>query len=260
MKKNGTQQTLAHLVGEIGRCGFEPSLINTMQQLVGADHCVLISYSATRRHPNTLFSGGAIARQLAQECRRLYDDTYFERDPNRPELNSPSARRTTDTEVRSVHPEELEDLDYRRLLIERCGIREKLAFIIQGRGQAYCLNLYRLRPRPGGLDAGGLQAQAPLLAAVIERHISLVAEQNVRFDRDWVGARLEFCCAGLLTRREQEVACHIVLGYSSDAIALDLGISINTVLSHRKNLYEKLGIGTQNQLFGIVTEGRLLNS
>lgn len=45
-----------------------------------------------------------------------------------------------------------------------------------------------------------------------------------------------------LTRREVEVLRHIVLGHINKEIANHLSVSPTTIISHRKNLTEKLGI------------------
>jgi DNA-binding CsgD family transcriptional regulator len=47
-----------------------------------------------------------------------------------------------------------------------------------------------------------------------------------------------------LTDREQEVLKLVALGYINKEIADTLSISIHTVISHRKNIVEKLGIRT----------------
>lgn len=48
----------------------------------------------------------------------------------------------------------------------------------------------------------------------------------------------------LLSEREIDVLKTVALGYSNKEIAEKLFISINTVISHRKNITEKLGIKT----------------
>lgn len=48
----------------------------------------------------------------------------------------------------------------------------------------------------------------------------------------------------LLSEREVDVLKTVALGYSNKEIAEKLFISINTVISHRKNITEKLGIKT----------------
>lgn len=49
--------------------------------------------------------------------------------------------------------------------------------------------------------------------------------------------------------REAEVCAHIVLGYSTLAFGLRLGVSLNTVATHRRRAYLKLGVCSQNELF-----------
>lgn len=59
------------------------------------------------------------------------------------------------------------------------------------------------------------------------------------FGRDW------------LTKREREV-CHLLLrGHSAKSSARELAISPETIRMHRKNLYTKLGIGSQAELFAL---------
>lgn len=59
-----------------------------------------------------------------------------------------------------------------------------------------------------------------------------------------------------LSRREAQVAALITQGHSSRAISLNLGISIHTVKVHRRNLYKKLSISAQNELFGLAMAAR----
>jgi DNA-binding NarL/FixJ family response regulator len=48
-----------------------------------------------------------------------------------------------------------------------------------------------------------------------------------------------------LSRREREVVTLLVAGHRYDGIAAELGISVNTVRSHIRTLYEKLGAQTK---------------
>ena len=52
-----------------------------------------------------------------------------------------------------------------------------------------------------------------------------------------------------LSPREREVAQLILKGHSGTSIGAHLGISQTTVKSHRQNLYGKLGIASQFELF-----------
>lgn len=52
-----------------------------------------------------------------------------------------------------------------------------------------------------------------------------------------------------LTQREREVAQLILRGHSGESISLHLDISRATVKSHRQNIYGKLNVATQQELF-----------
>lgn len=250
------QWPLEPLISSIGQRRFDQVLTDSMHRLTGADHCILVSYPSFMNHPHTLFSTGSIRSGLAQECARLYDEVFYERDPNLASLTRPQKR--SGLMIRQLQVEELFDQEYRLTLMDRCGIREKIALMGQSNGQSYCLNLYRVHNRSRrSLDSGVLEQGAAVLASILERHITFAGQQQVRFDLPWVMSRLQGACGEMLTARELDVGARIVLGYNSEAIALDLDISVNTVLTHRRHLYEKIGIGTQNQLFALIVEGRL---
>lgn len=59
-----------------------------------------------------------------------------------------------------------------------------------------------------------------------------------------------FACFGksTLTEREREVTQLILKGHSSRSICVNLGISLGTVKTHRKNAYSKLQISSQSEL------------
>jgi len=59
--------------------------------------------------------------------------------------------------------------------------------------------------------------------------------------------------ASSISKREAEVAEMIVQGHSSRSIGLTLGISPQTVKVHRRSLYKKLNISSQNELYGLLT-------
>ena len=55
-----------------------------------------------------------------------------------------------------------------------------------------------------------------------------------------------------IPQREAEVCTAIMLGMTSEAIALKLGISVNTVLTYRKRAYNRLNISCQNELMRLI--------
>jgi DNA-binding CsgD family transcriptional regulator len=54
---------------------------------------------------------------------------------------------------------------------------------------------------------------------------------------------------GILTPREREVAEFTLKGHSAESTGQILGISAGTVRIHRRNIYSKLHINSQGELF-----------
>ena len=66
-----------------------------------------------------------------------------------------------------------------------------------------------------------------------------------------INAALNNFGSSLLTERECHVAQYLLRGHSTRSLAERLGISEDTVKTHRKNLYAKLDIATQAELFSL---------
>lgn len=64
-------------------------------------------------------------------------------------------------------------------------------------------------------------------------------------------ARLGKAAPGL-SKRERDVCAGVAAGLTSEGIALELGVGINTVLTYCKRAYARLGISSQNELMRIL--------
>ena len=60
-----------------------------------------------------------------------------------------------------------------------------------------------------------------------------------------------------LSRREREVAYRLAEGYSYQATADQLHVSLNTVRFHVKNIYRKLEVHNKAQVIRMVLRGEL---
>jgi len=63
---------------------------------------------------------------------------------------------------------------------------------------------------------------------------------------------------GVLTAREVEIVQFVLKGHSNNSISLHLEISEGTVKIHRRNIYRKLEISSQSELFAM-TLNSLIN-
>jgi DNA-binding CsgD family transcriptional regulator len=117
---------------------------------------------------------------------------------------------------------------------------EEIGLCFRGCGGLVELSLYRERARKAApprtlrtLD--GLRAT---LAAAFERH-------------DHFGQPAASRAFAALTKREREIADLLLVGCSSEAVALRLGITRHTVKDHRKEIFRKLRIGSLAQFFAL---------
>ncbi|GGK56646.1 helix-turn-helix transcriptional regulator [Amphritea balenae] len=93
----------------------------------------------------------------------------------------------------------------------------------------------------------------PLIRSLVREFWAL---QSVKFvsgadDADPVEKAFKTFGSGTLTERELEIISLILQGHSSKSVASSLGITPGTVKVHRKNIYTRLNVSTQSQLFSL---------
>ena len=95
-----------------------------------------------------------------------------------------------------------------------------------------------------------LKILEPLLNSIFKNHWISTRQQKINENtKKNQKERYENFGQDILSLREREVARLILAGHSGNSIAANLNIAITTVKSHRKNMYKKLGIGSQQELF-----------
>ena len=58
----------------------------------------------------------------------------------------------------------------------------------------------------------------------------------------------------MLTDRERQISQFLLRGHSSKSIARELSIAPGTVMVHKRNLFAKLGISSQYELFSLLID------
>ena len=143
--------------------------------------------------------------------------------------------------------------DLRDVIFEARNVHERI--MICGGPQQAMLGLSVLRTsRDGRFESKNIR-RIRLIAATL---LSLVAKhEQLSASSSRLSTALTFLpgieraiatSAFGLPRRECEVCARILYGMSSEGIALDLGISEQTVMTYRKRAYERLGIATSREL------------
>jgi DNA-binding CsgD family transcriptional regulator len=137
---------------------------------------------------------------------------------------------------------------YRKIFFQDSGIVDKWATAIWSGDTCFYVNFYRIaaQGRFRAAQRQRLGTIAPAIAASVARHF----QEQPTSDLATLFATRPPLSA--LTPREQEVCRRILAGFSSEAIAQALGISLHSTLTYRKRAYERLGICSQSELFAIV--------
>lgn len=102
---------------------------------------------------------------------------------------------------------------------------------------------------------------APVLLELLTQHNTVMQRQHghaVDQKRssalsDIIRAQAQELFDVKLTKRESEIAALVLQGHSNGSAALKLGIARETNKVHRRNLYRKLSISSQGELFAMLT-------
>lgn len=160
--------------------------------------------------------------------------------------------------LRDVAPDRFETSEYFHQYYAETGLVDELGAIIRV-SQNVVLHLSLGRKRERGRFRAQEQQYFELLAPVVMRKLKALKKsapgpREMRSGPDLAERyqHLSRHAERPLSRREAEIAALIVQGHSSRAVGLRLKISDQTVKVHRRNIYKKLKISSQNELFSLL--------
>jgi DNA-binding CsgD family transcriptional regulator len=239
----------APVVASLGGISFASDLLAALNRSVPVDHICLMRFADRTRAP-VLESASWRGGEHVGEVQQAYLAGLYRRDPN---LQLPAQPGVS---VHLLPCDAIADEDYRATCFQRAGLLQRLTVATVDAGQLLALNLYRLASSGAfsRKELAQIDVLAPLLAALAVRHVTTLGMQSRSRDRgdriDAFSARLH-AMSGALTPREREVLARVMLGMTSQGIALDLGVGVNTVLTYRKRAYARLGVTGQAELFAL---------
>jgi DNA-binding CsgD family transcriptional regulator len=247
------QRELERAILAIGTAAFDQVMINCLLCVSRADYCFVCLLPQDRR-PTGLLSGGKISDRLSRRLTEAYVDDNYRQDPNLLHVDActvPSGTLILPFAIRRAYRR-----SYWDCFFKRARVLDKFATVSRQKDDRWLYsNFYRQAgsERFSSQDIERVRAFGPLLDATVTRHFIQLFRplEEVANDNATNPARLvaKVASEASLTQREQEICTQIVFGYTSEGIALRLGISINSVLSYRKRAYAKLGITSANELF-----------
>jgi DNA-binding CsgD family transcriptional regulator len=251
---NIAEAMLARAIGTCGRPDFEPALWEFLRRAVTADNMIVIAYRAGGA-PVALWRHAAEPRTFAH-----IDSTYlagaYLLDPVH-ELHLTGAPAGV-YRLSDVAPDAFLRSRYYDEYLRQTTILDEVNFIARpGPGVTLALSLARDASSGATFRARDIETCeriAPIVVALTERHWSGLSDAGseppdvvARLARD-----LKVRSGIHLSPRQAEVALLVLRGHSSASIGLRLGVSPQTVKVFRRQLYERCGISSQAELFGLM--------
>ncbi len=248
---------LAAVIESIGTTAFGPSLADAVRHVVKFDHMVIFAYRGDAR-PRCLFD------TFTPEERHIFVTLYQEG----PYLLDPffhacrAGRRPGVFRMRELAPDRFYQSEYFRSYYNKTGLAEEVGHFLPLEG-GLMVAISLMRAGQSGAfsdhDLARLRIIEPAIRAVAQRHWT-------NLSRDWradgsdrrpgkldLDTLLKGAFAGdgrpRLTRREGEIASLVLRGHSSESIGRLLGVAPGTIKIHRKNIYRKLKISSQAEMF-----------
>ncbi len=158
--------------------------------------------------------------------------------------------------LRDMAPDRFYQGEYFRSYYVQTGLAEEVAyFVTLPDHSTLTLSLMREEKVFSQREFSALEAVFPFVSAVTRRHWRGLDQKFGDSGNPLQGQQRRMAYdlgsfgEGILTQREREVAELTLKGHSSESTGQLLGIAPGTVRIHRRNIYAKLNINSQGELF-----------
>lgn len=246
---------ISHVIAAIGRPELPARLLAYLFDTYHVEACAM--YRLKQATPVAVLTHTVGSKEAAQRTADTYlQRQFWLRDPAMLE-----ACGRTDKASPWIQHMDVRSLADRMVREVFTSIRIRERLIICGGAQCNeaVLTLVKTDANSGfsGRQRQHIEDNAPTLLAILAKHMQVADGANgVSGALRSLGAiEARVAQADLdLPRREMQVASRIVYGMSNAGIAVDLGVSEETVTTYRKRLYRRLSIGSQRELLALYLE------
>jgi len=244
---------LARMTGAIGSADWFDAVLNLLGTVCAMDSGGAMVYHREQRPRRILHRFDPSERALPEDA---YLSGPYVLDPHYQlfAAGGPNgAHRLTD-----IAPDDFFQSEYYRVFYSQIGLSDSIELLWRIDADS-ALNIFIERsirkPKFQDADMVAIQILLPVIFASATRHHELTAAASRR-DSDnlthrKVQSTIENFASSLLTQRERQVLFYMISGYSSALTAQRLNTTEGTIKIHRKNIYRKLDIGSQAELFSL---------
>lgn len=250
---------IADVVTAIGSPELPEVLTSSISAIAEFEYSVIFGYPANHR-PAFLYDGiganhgkSSVPRYLREDHQ---NDPFYKACLSNIKSDLYRLSELSTTELSSSYEVASAELFSPCISGEPGFLSEEIGFIVRNSHGAYIiLSLMRANSAPpfSATEFDALNQIKPVVLAVLARHwedlgSSNAGQGNAICVSDYVEKAVVNFETSVLTEREQEISGLMLRGYSSTWIAKHLGITRETVKTHRRNLYAKLHISSQSEL------------
>ncbi len=252
----GWHDHIAQVIAAGGTSRFPAVLVQALRHVVPFDYAVFFAYRGQER-PICAYD------TFTPEQRIVFVTDYLEG----PYLLDPFYQVYVDRmepglyRLREIAPDRFYHSEYFRSYYRRTGLAEEIGFLVSlPHDMMLVISLMRAGASApfSDRDMNKLRRMEPIVHASAARHwrnLGYLRSSEAEGETAWPPLNLQVTSAfenfgeGVLTRREREVVRMVLRGHSSKSIGRHFQITTGTVKIHRKNIYAKLGISSQSELF-----------
>jgi len=248
---------LSICIDSIGTEKFPEAMINALRTFANIDYSVAFAYYQSERPL-------CLSHTFSPKKASTYVDDY----QKGPYLLDPffkACSRHIETglyRIRNIAPDRFYQSEYYRSYYNQTGLSDEICYAFYlDKGVAIVISLMRSgkSSRFSAREFRLLNQVVPVIVSMAQRHwhnvpdrFNIDTENGGQSDEySLIESTVSTMFAKRLTPRETQVVAQVLEGHSSDSIAKDLGISVGTVRIHRRNIYAKLQISSQQELFSI---------
>jgi DNA-binding CsgD family transcriptional regulator len=160
--------------------------------------------------------------------------------------------------LRDIAPDDFFQSEYYRIFYSQIGLSDSIELLWRIDANS-AMNIFIERSirntKFQATDLVAINTLLPLIFAAATKHHELTSAESLR-DTDGLTHRkvestIENFASSILTQRERQVLFLTLSGYSSKLTAQRLKTTDGTIKTHRRNIYRKLDIDSQAELFSL---------
>ena len=248
----GWHESIAAVIGAPTSAAMAKALTSAIDLLVESDGTCLIAFNRDAG-PDVLH------HTLEPAVRKHYLDRYLAG----PYLLDPLYQMAFDDDrpaacrFRDKEPDRFRSSEYYRQYCERTHLLDEMDYFADvSKDTTLVLVVGRRTRRFSRAELDRLQLISPTVIAALNeiwsrRDASAAAAGNNHDMHRHLTDCFEKFGESVLTDREREISQLLLRGHSSKSVARELDIAPGTVMVHKRNLFSKLGISSQYQLFSL---------